>query len=187
MELAFNLNSSEKLSKACHVLGLKTFDVVCEYIKALPYGRNSERSDFTLILLENKGTCSTKHAFLKQIAIENNEQTVTLYLGIYKMNEANTKGVGDLLKHYNLDYIPEAHTYLKLNDSILDLTRTVTSKVAFESSLLSEEIIMPQHIGDYKINHHKNYLKRWIKECNIPYTFIEVWNIREACIAALNQ
>ncbi len=187
MELVFNLNNSGQLSKSCRALGLKTFDSVCNYVKILPYGRNSERSDFTLVLKENKGTCSTKHAFLKQIAIENNEPTVVLFLGIYKMNDANTKGVGDILKQYNLEYIPEAHTYLKLNNTILDVTRTVASKITFESSLLSEEIIMPQQIGDYKVNNHKNYLKNWITAYNIPYTFKEIWNIREACITALNQ
>ena len=187
MELSFNLNSSEQLSKSCRALGFKTFDALCNYIKVLPYGRNSERSDFTLVLKENKGTCSTKHAFLKQIAIENNEPTVILCLGIYKMNDANTFGVGDILKQYNLEYIPEAHTYLKLNNTILDVTRTVSSEVTFESSLLSEDIIMPQQIGDYKVNSHKNYLKNWIKESNISYTFKEIWSIREACIAALNQ
>lgn len=187
MELSFNISSSEKLSKSCRVIGLNTFNSVCNHVKALPYGRNSERSDFTLVLTENKGTCSTKHAFLKQIAIENNKPTIMLCLGIYKMNNTNTKGVGEVLKQYNLNYIPEAHTYLKLNNTILDLTRTVDSEVTFKSSLLSEEMIMPRQIGDYKVNLHKNYLKRWIKEYNIPYTFKAIWDIREACIKALNQ
>ena len=187
MALVFNLNPSEILSKSCIARGLKTFDAVCNYIKALPYGRNSERSDFTLVLLENRGTCSTKHAFLKQIAIENNIPDVMLCLGVYKMNEANTQGVGDVLNHYNLDYIPEAHTYLKINNTVIDITRSVTSENTFEDSLLSEEIIMPHQIGDYKVNCHKNYLKHWIKQYNIPYPFAELWKIREACILALNQ
>ncbi|WP_452597867.1 hypothetical protein [Pontimicrobium sp. MEBiC01747] len=187
MENVFNVNYSEGLSKACYTKGLKTFDAVCNYIKGLPYGRNSDRSNYNLVLLENKGTCSTKHAFLKQIAIENNQHDVMLCIGIYKMNETNTNGVGSVLKYYNLEYIPEAHTYLKIKHSILDVTRTVTSEITFEKSLLKEVYIMPKQIGDYKVNLHKAFLENWIKMHHIPYTLTELWHIRERCIAALNQ
>jgi len=187
MENAFNINDSEGLSKACCAIGLKTFNAVCNYIKGLPYGRNSNRSNFNLVLIENKGTCSTKHAFLKQVAIENNQHHVTLCIGIYKMMESNTKGIGSILKHYNLEYIPEAHTYLKLNNTILDITRTVTSEISFENSLLKEITIMPEQIGDYKVNLHKTFLQDWIKTHQVPYTLKELWFIRERCINALNQ
>jgi len=85
MEKAFNFNLNNKpLSKACKTLGLQNFLEVCDYVKLLPYGRNTDRKNYTSILKEQKGTCATKHAFLKQIAIENKQDGIKLYLGIYK-------------------------------------------------------------------------------------------------------
>lgn len=189
MESVFNfdLKSSSLLSKACKELGLTTFNAVCNHIKQLPYGRNSDRGDFTLILNENKGTCSTKHAFLKQIAMENEQELVMLCLGIYEMNEANTKGIGHILKMHELNYIPEAHTYLKLGSEIVDVTRTIDSEISFVSSLLIEEQISPKQIGQYKVDFHKTYLKQWITTENVRYDFDSIWDIRESCIKALKQ
>ena len=47
------------------------FKELIDKIKNLPYGRNANRYDFTLVLSENKGTCSSKHAFLKDFADKN--------------------------------------------------------------------------------------------------------------------
>ncbi len=189
MENAFNfhLTNSGPLSQACMRLGLISFKTVCNHIKQLPYGRNSNRSDFTLILKESKGTCSTKHAFLKQIAIENEQEQVKLCLGIYKMNEKNTKGIDHVLKMNKLSYIPEAHTYLKVGNKIVDVTRTIDSETSFVSSLLVEEQISPKQIGSYKVDFHKMYLRQWIAIKAIPHTFDSIWDIRESCIKALNQ
>ena len=40
------------------------------YIRRLPYGRNTDRSDILRVLREGKGTCSTKHALLACLAQE---------------------------------------------------------------------------------------------------------------------
>ncbi len=182
----FKLNPAFLLSKLSINLGLTDFNAVLNYIHQLPYGRNTERSDFTLVLKENKGTCSTKHAFLKQLGIENKQEHIKLYLGVYKMNNLNTSGIASVLKHYKLDYIPEAHTYLKVNNQIIDVTRTRSSKNTFQNSLLFEEQILPSNIGDYKLNMHQNFIKNWIKTEAINYTFNDLWAIRELCIARLS-
>ncbi len=44
------------------------FDELIEKVKNIPYGRNANRYNFSLVLSENKGTCSSKHAFLKDFA-----------------------------------------------------------------------------------------------------------------------
>jgi hypothetical protein len=56
---------------------------VCE----LPYGRNGDPDDPLAVLAEHRGTCSTKHALLRRLAIEQ-EIDVVLILGIYEMNDA---------------------------------------------------------------------------------------------------
>ena len=165
--------------------GITDFKSAIAHIHQLPYGRTSDRSNFNLILPENKGTCATKHAFLKQLAMENHQEAVELHIGIYQMNEKNTKGVGSVLTKHNLAYIPEAHTYLKINGNVLDITRTTENTDSFEDSLLAERQILPYQIGDYKINWHQTFLKQWILDEQLSYSFQEIWKIREECITAL--
>lgn len=182
----FSLSLNSPLSKLLLSKQITDFKSAITYINQLPYGRTSNRSDYRLILPENKGTCSTKHAFLKQLAIENHQNIVELYIGIYQMNETNTKGVGSVLDHYNLDSIPEAHTYLKINGNILDITRTTENNTSFEDSLLTEQQILPHQIADYKVTWHQNFLKQWITDKQLSYSFDEIWKIREECITALS-
>ncbi|WP_299887819.1 hypothetical protein [uncultured Lacinutrix sp.] len=188
MDKVFNFDLNDKpLSKSLKRVGIKNFLEASNYIKQLPYGRNTDRANYTLVLKEQKGTCSTKHAFLKQIAIENNITELRLILGIYKMNNSNTKGVGSVLDKHNLDYIPEAHTYLKVNNTVIDLTNNTVSNDSFENSILLEEDIIPDQIGDYKTSKHKAYLEQWIVKENINFSFKDVWHIREKCIEALSN
>lgn len=183
----FSLKNIKPLSKSCIALGLTDFVSVCSYVKKLPYGRNTNRANYASILKENKGTCSTKHAFLKEIAIENDAKHIRFCLCIYKMKEVNTKGVGEILVNYNLDYIPEAHTYLKFQNKILDFTRIEESQNSLKEVILFEEEILPKQIENYKLDFHKNYIKNWIIAKNIPYSFTKIWRIREACISELSK
>ena len=182
----FELSGEGTLTRQCQALGISDFIGLTNYIKALPYGRNSNRADFGIILKEHKGTCSTKHAFLKQVAIEHAKDSIQLCIGIYKMNGVNTKGVGETLKHYGLDYIPEAHTYLKVHDQVFDYT-SPNSNTTFYADLLYEASIRPEDIGSYKVELHQDFLKQWIPKENIPYSFEELWAIREQCILDLSQ
>lgn len=185
--LNFPLSLDSSLSKLLLDKGILDFKNAITYINQLPYGRTSDRSDYRLIIPEHKGTCATKHAFLKQLAIENQQEVIKLYIGIYKMNETNTKGVGKVLDAYQLNHIPEAHTYLKINGNVLDITRTTENESSFEDSLLLEEEILPYQIGNYKVNWHQRFLKQWIEKEQLPYSFQKIWEIREKCIKALSN
>ena len=188
MEKQFNfiIESELPCSKQSKSLGLVNFESLCKFVKNIPYGRTKNRNTLTSILTENKGTCSSKHAFLKQVAIENNQNDIKLFIGIYKMNETNTKGVGNVLKNYNLEYIPEAHTYLKMNAKIIDITRETTSLISFEDTLLFEEQILPNQITDYKVSLHQRFLKQWVIDEGKTEDLKKIWHIRELCIAALS-
>lgn len=183
----FQLSKDKPLSKLCVSKSLNTFLATYNYVHQLNYGRTIDRSDFTSIITEGKGTCSTKHAFLKQIAIENNFDKLSLWIGIYKRNANNTKSIGNVLKTYDLDYIPEAHCYLKFGHQRYDITFPESKSLKFEDSLLTETEIDPVQIGDFKLKMHKDYLRDWIKSSNYDYSFDEIWNIREACIMALQN
>jgi hypothetical protein len=182
----FPLPQNGSLSKLLLEKDISDFKAALTYVHQLSYGRTSDRSNYSLIIPEQKGTCSTKHAFVKQLAVEAQQEAIQLFLGIYKMNEANTKGVGKVLKNYNLDYIPEAHTYLKIEGNIMDITRATSNKTPFIDSLLKEEEILPHQIAEYKVNWHQNFLKQWLKDEQLPYSFEEIWKIREECILALS-
>jgi hypothetical protein len=182
----FKIESTLPCSTLCKANDLNNFLSLCNHIKNLPYGRTNNRNDFASVLKENKGTCSTKHAFLKQVAIENNVDTINLFIGIYNMNEANTKGVGAVLNAHNLVYLPEAHTYLKINETIIDITRNTISGESFNKTLQVEIEILPKAVGDYKVEFHKNYIKQWLLQEKLTYTFDAIWSIREQCIAALS-
>lgn len=182
----FKIDSHLVLSTICKTLQLDTFSTLCHYIKQLPYGRTENRSDYASIISEQKGTCSSKHAFLKAIAEENHQSHIKLYIGIYKMNEANTKGVGKILESKQLNYIPEAHTYLKVNNTIIDVTRSTKSQSTFEKHLLIEQEIQANKIGEYKVLWHQNYIKQWLRKEKTKYSFKDIWQIREACINALS-
>lgn len=182
----FKIKSSLACSTCCKTNALYDFLSLSYFVKSLPYGRPKNSADFTAVLIENKGTCSTKHAFLKQVAIENKEEDIQLFIGLYKMNNANTKGVGSVLKNYNLDYIPEAHTYLKINGVISDFTSTTISSEPFENTLLQETEIQPNQVGDFKVTYHQNYLKQWIKDKHLNHNFDTLWRIRELCIQELS-
>ena len=95
MDNAFNFQLSEDkiLSKLAIDIGITSFIGLYNYIHKLPYGRNSNRYDLELVIKEKKGTCSSKHAYLKQVAIENGLEQLSLWIGIYKMNTKNTKSI----------------------------------------------------------------------------------------------
>ncbi len=88
--------------------GCKTFREAAELVRTLPYARTTNPLDYELVLVERRGTCSTKHALLAALAREESI-TIKLMLGIYEMMESNTPGVGPVLLSKSLSSIPEAH------------------------------------------------------------------------------
>ncbi len=162
------------------------FQEIINFIKQIPYGRNSNREDFSLVISENKGTCSSKHAYLKDFANKNNIPNVQLIIGIYRMNEQNTK-IGSILSENKLDYIPEAHCYLNIDGEILDVTTNESDFNKIKSDLLKEIEIEPYQVADFKVNYHQNYIRKWLLETNSKFTFDEIWGIREVCIQKLSN
>jgi hypothetical protein len=162
------------------------FQETINFVKQIPYGRNANRHDFSLVIAENKGTCSSKHAYLKEMATLHNIPNVALMMGIYKMTEKNTN-IASILSNHNIDYIPEAHCYLKINGTPFDCTSVASSFDNIKDDLLEEIEIEPYQVVDFKVSYHQNFIKRWLKETNSKYSFAEIWEIRESCIAKLSS
>ena len=181
------LHSDRTLSKLAKALGLNTWEALVEFVEKLPYGRNSNRSDFSLVLKEKMGTCSSKHALLKSIAIENDFEEVEQILGIYKMNESNTPGVGTIFLSPQINYIPEAHSYLKINGQYFDYTNQEASYQRIANDVLHEQTINPEDVVERKVELHKSFIKNWISDLNLNLSLEEVWAARETCIKNLSN
>jgi len=181
------LNSKDELTRLVREKSILHWDKLIYFIQQLPYGRNQNREDFSLVLIENKGTCSSKHAFLKKIAELNQIEEVELVLGIYRMNHLNTPKIGNTILENGLSYIPEAHCYLKLGDKRLDITTANSNIEKLSNDILEEIEIQPEQVNTFKVEFHQAYLKKWIEETPINLHFDEVWNIREKCIKKLEE
>lgn len=181
------LVSSGQLTSIISSLGIETWDDLTSFIAQLPYGRNANRTDFSLVLKEQKGTCSSKHAFLKQVAIENNFQNIELIIGIFKMSKENMPKIGTVLEENNLDYIPEAHCYLKVNEIVTDFTSEDSLHDKIKNDILEELRIEPFQVCEFKVNYHKEFLKRWLTERSNDLKFDQIWEIREKCIQNLSN
>ncbi|MEL6812842.1 MAG: hypothetical protein AAFP76_16055 [Bacteroidota bacterium] len=167
-------------------LGISNWEHLLSYVAAIPYGRTSNRQDLSLVISEGKGSCSSKHAFLKCIAMENKIPNVQLILGLYKMNAINTPGIGTVIDDHGLDYIPEAHCYLKIGENRRDLTHPNASFNRIAKDLIEEIEIQPEQITSFKVSFHQEFLKSWVIDNSIPLSFEQIWEIREQCIQNLS-
>ena len=193
MNYNFEINSNGEISQLFLKNNCFDFHSASIFIRNLPYRRNLNKDNLPTVFIDEYGTCSTKHALLKILAEENNQPHFKLILGIFKMNGINTpkiKSVFETLREPQsdkLEYIPEAHNYLKFKNQILDFTKKNSSENDFINDLLEETEIQPHQINQFKIEFHKNYLKKWLSEHpEIHYSLDELWNIRELCIAHLS-
>jgi hypothetical protein len=180
------LTSKGPLTVLLTSYNISTWDQLTGFVKNIPYGRNTNRTDLSLVLVENKGTCSSKHALLKGISDENNIHT-KLIVGLYKMTETNTPLIGKVLSNYNMAFIPEAHCYLIIKGVRLDYTSNSASFSKIEKALIEEIEIQSNQVAEYKIELHKTYLKKWIKQNEISSSLDEIWKIREDCIQNIEQ
>lgn len=161
--------------------GVRDYRSAARYVMDLPYGRNSDRSNHHLVLAEGRGTCSTKHALLAALALEQGID-VELRIGIYAMDATNTPGVGEVLQKYGIPVIPEAHCYLAYRDRRVDVTSSASVRV---KEFVAEETISPAQIGAHKVGMHRAFVERWAKEVGLDPDY--AWRVREECIAALSR
>jgi len=179
------LAASGEASAQFLALGIDDYREAARFTNQLPYGRNADRANFTLVLPERRGTCSTKHALLAALAIEQ-RLPIHLTLGIYEMSERNTPGIGAVLSKHGLAFVPEAHCYLIYNGTRIDVTRDAVIAAEPIARFLHEETIAPEQIGDYKVAMHQAWMREWVAREMPNRNWEQVWKIREECIAALS-
>lgn len=102
-------------------LEIKGFLEACRYVHKLPYGYNSDRDDLMILFKENMGSCTTKHAVIATLAAELN-LPVEKNIGIYAMTPDIVTGANEILKKFDLPYVPMVHCFLTYKDHCVDLS-----------------------------------------------------------------
>ena len=179
------LKEPGEITSAFARAGVYDYRAAARHVSRLAYGRNNDASDAMVVLSEQRGTCSTKHALLRRLALEQRLH-VQLVLGIFEMSGKNTPGVGSVLKKHGLESLPDAHCYLRAAGRRIDATRDFDGKLSFD--FLHEEEISVEQIGSYKTHIHRQFLSRWLTQggAGRGWSLDEIWKIREECICALS-
>lgn len=181
--LHFPIHPSGALCDEVLALGLTRFDQLAAYVRSLPYGRTSNTTEAGAVLLEQRGTCSSKHRLLAEVAHECGHFEVQLAVGIYEMSEQNTPGVGAVLNSASLSSIPEAHCYLAVGGERFDFTGLSSGSSSPFDALLAEHLVSPTDLAQTKSRLHMHAVASWANAVGISAA--SGWATREACIAAL--
>jgi len=183
--LNFFISDAGVVSQKFREMGISSFQEACQYIKQLPYRRNTDKENLLTVLTDGYGTCSTRHALLKLLAMEQ-RQDISLMLCIFSMNKWNTPEVTATLEKYDLDCIPEAHNYLVVGNEIIDCTRHNLDNRWFVNDILTETAIDPNQITGFKVSYHRQFLNSWLQQHpQISYSADQLYAIREQCILDL--
>lgn len=187
-DVNFRITSTENISKLFLNNGIVDFLQACIYVQNLPYRRISSNEDVALVLIEKRGTCSTKHALLARLAEENNKHDVELIMGIFLMNQDTHPILADFFKDKSYSVIPEAHCYLRYKGIRFDFTSIDGNMAKIESKIIREQRIEPHQIGEWKVKIHQDYLEKWLKrQADLNYSLSDIWNDRENCIRLLAE
>jgi hypothetical protein len=176
------LRASAPLGAAFAAHGVRTWAGAVRFVHALPYGRNADRADAGLVLGEQHGTCSTKHALLAALGAET-DLPVRLLLGLTLLRAETHPRAAATLAAAGLAEIPEAHCVLDVAGRRLDVTFPGSTGAPPPMEHVHE--IAPHQIGPYKLDWHRQALDGWSQERGFDGT--HVWRTREACIAALGD
>lgn len=184
----FELTSNEQYSSRFRELGIHSFQDACDFVAELPYGRNANREDFALVLSEQKGTCSSKHALLAELALENGHPEIELIAGIFLMSDETHAKLSSFFDNKPYASLPECHCYLRFKGERFDFTDTSGSLERIASKLVREQRIDPSQVSDWKIVIHQDYLQRWLnRNPAIGMTLEAIWKEREEAISILSK
>ena len=110
-----------EMSRKFLELNISSFKDACLYVHKMDYGINTNMDDKMILFKEKCGSCTTKHAVIAALA---NELDIPLYkhVCVYKFTEEITTGVDEILKKYEIPYVPMVHCFLVYEKYHFDLT-----------------------------------------------------------------
>ena len=153
-----------EISKKFLELGITSFRKACEYVHNIEYGYNSDYDDKMIFFKENKGSCTSKHAVITGLAEELNIPLYK-YVGVYKFTDEISTGTNEILKKYDLPYVPMVHCFLVYKDYRFDLTEGN----CHGKNISIEEFIHEEKVTPF-ISRKEEYLlfKKVLKEKILP-------------------
>jgi hypothetical protein len=177
-----------KVSESFRAHGISTFSEACEFVKNLPYSRISDRDDLDLVLVENRGTCSSKHGVLARLCEENGHGEIELIAGIFLMSPETHAELTEFFKDKPYINLPEMHCFFRLStNDRYDFTTKNDRLALIEPKLVREQRIEPHQTGDWKEKIHQDYLRSWVaRKPELGLNFDEIWEQREECIRLLS-
>jgi hypothetical protein len=110
-----------EISRKFLELGINSFKQACEYVSTIEYEYNSNYDDKLIFFKEKKGTCTSKHAVIAGLAEELNIPLYK-YVCVYKFTEEISTGANEILKKYDIPYVPMVHCFLVYENLRFDLT-----------------------------------------------------------------
>lgn len=165
-------------------LKIPTLYAAIDHVYRLAYTPPSEPFNYKLVLSENCGTCSTKHALLAALAIEL-QLDLKLGLAIYNLTPDRFPMLSPILQKYKLAYIPESHNFLVYNNSYLDITFPRRCELLHRSDLIDFKLIKPNLITEYKANEYQKYMTTWLQQNASTITMDQFKDIHEQCLKQL--
>ena len=145
-------------------LNITSFKEACIYVHKMPYGINTNSNDKMILFKDNCGTCSTKHGVIATLA-EELKIPLYKYSCVYKYTEEITTGVNEILKKYEVPYIPMGHCFLVYEKYSFDLTEGNNNgkKISIDEYIHAEKVEpFISNVNEYRI------LKKVLKEKILP-------------------
>jgi hypothetical protein len=138
---------------------LKTFHAACQWVKALPYGRNSSSDDSLILFEEGYGNCTTKHGAIARLAQAHN-LPVYKNLGFYRVNDDIVTGVNALLAPHGLEFLPQIHCFLAYEGYRVDLTE---GNCNGKNKTIDDYDFVVQVAPDLSLEQHQAYYREYLQ------------------------
>ena len=180
------LGGTGPISKLFLERDIRTFRAAADVVWRLPYKRISDGPEkHKRVLLEEGGTCSSKHALLAALAREE-KIPVSFVLGFYELNEHNTPGSGETLHHYGLDGVPESHCWLEYQDHWIDVTGPADGSqpnlnLSQRRTYFRLIIIQPEDIGSKREELHRVAIQDWLSRKHLGFSVDQILAILAEC------
>ena len=133
------------------------------YIHNLKYQPPSEPFNWNLVIPEQRGTCSTRHALLVVLAQENHIP-FTLGQAIYNLTPEKFPIIRSLLEKYKLPFILESHNFIIFKDYFLDSTFPGNAALLCKHDVESVKPIDCGELLHEKTVLYPQFLKQWLKQ-----------------------
>jgi hypothetical protein len=176
----FPLSGNQPLSNVLISKGIHTFSNACEWVQNLPFQRVGAQKVEELLLFQ-AGTCSLKHAFMAQLALENEHPEVEMMLGIYRATPIIFPEIQVVLDEKNLKEIPETHAFLRVGNKRYDFSHANFPFGEVQGLFVREQRCDPHQVFDWKPMIHKHYIGGWKTRNGIHLSENELWETREKC------